>query len=81
MLEMAEGLQSNASLRFKIGRQTNRVEACFEISVSAGITEGGPDDDIELLIERAERESKDNSEIPMRQGGWFAMKKYSLERL
>jgi hypothetical protein len=26
--------------------------------VSAGITEGGPDDDIELLIERAEENQK-----------------------
>ena len=59
MLEMAEGLQSNAlpEIQASAGRRIG-VEACFEISVSAGITEGGPDDDIELLIERAEENQK-----------------------
>lgn len=59
VLDMAEGLQARAlpeiqsSASARIG-----IDACFEISVSAGITEGNLVDDIELIIDTAEGSQK-----------------------
>jgi phospholipid/cholesterol/gamma-HCH transport system ATP-binding protein len=59
MLDMAAGLQAKAlpEIQASAGKRIG-VEACFEISVSAGITEGTPEDDIELIIDKAAANQK-----------------------
>jgi phospholipid/cholesterol/gamma-HCH transport system ATP-binding protein len=59
MLDMAEGLQAKElpEIQAAAGKRIG-VKACFEISVSAGLTNSSEDDDIELMIERAEANQK-----------------------
>jgi phospholipid/cholesterol/gamma-HCH transport system ATP-binding protein len=55
MFDMAKGLQSKAlpEIQATAGRSIG-VETCFEISVSAGTIEGSAEDDIDLIIDKAE---------------------------
>jgi phospholipid/cholesterol/gamma-HCH transport system ATP-binding protein len=59
VLDMAKGLQAKAlpGIQTSAARRIG-VEACFEISVNAGIVEGSTADDIELIIDKAESNQK-----------------------
>lgn len=55
----AQGLQQKALPEIEVlARVKTGAEECFEIFVTAGITEGSSSDDIDLLIEKAEAKQK-----------------------
>jgi phospholipid/cholesterol/gamma-HCH transport system ATP-binding protein len=57
--DFAQGLQKKALPEIKaITTHKIGAEACFEISVTAGITEAGPADDIEQIMEKASTKQK-----------------------
>jgi glutamate/tyrosine decarboxylase-like PLP-dependent enzyme len=57
--DFAEGLQTKALPEIQaLTAEKIGVKTCFEIWVTAGITEGSSTDDIEQIMERAEANEK-----------------------
>ena len=55
------------------------VQECFEIAVSAGITEAAPADEIEQIIEKASARQKIIAKYQLKKEINVQMKKYSME--